>query len=111
MFQKIIKKGQLGNGTVTRQVGKGAFALIRSTLYSVQGDCFESAEAGISKEMVKYSAGLPVESVVDVKGIIKVPDTPSWSYLVVEAGDSKALLSDTSKGAESLKRRLDRREI
>lgn len=77
---KEDKKGQTvlirGHLQLTRAVGKGAFALIRSTLYSVQGVCFEDESKGISKEMIKYIAGLPVESVVDVKGVVSVPDAP-----------------------------------
>ena len=71
--KEVLIRGHL---QVTRAVGKGAFALIRSTMYSVQGVCFEDAENGISKEMIKYIAGLSVESIVDVKGIIKVPEIP-----------------------------------
>ena len=48
----------------SRLVGKGAFILLRSQLYSVQGICFESKD--ISNSMVKYIAGLPSESVVDI---------------------------------------------
>jgi len=71
--KEVLIRGYL---QLTRQVGKGAFALVRSTLYSVQAVCFESEEKKISKEMIKYIAGLPVESVVDVKGVITIPDTP-----------------------------------
>lgn len=75
------KKGQevLVRGYVhtSRGVGKGVFVVLRSTLYSVQAVCFESNE--ISKAMVKYIEGLPVESVVDVKGSITVPETPIQS--------------------------------
>lgn len=58
----------------SRLVGKGAFVLLRSQLFSVQGVCFESKN--ISNAMVKYIAGLPSESVVDVTGIVSVPDQP-----------------------------------
>mmetsp|Transcript_54724 Transcript_54724/g.81260 ORF Transcript_54724/g.81260 Transcript_54724/m.81260 type:complete len:612 (+) Transcript_54724:51-1886(+) len=65
-----------GHMQLSRLVGKGAFVLIRSSLYSVQGVCFEDPKGAISKAMVKYIAGLPVESVVDLKGIVTVPDQP-----------------------------------
>mmetsp|Transcript_43550 Transcript_43550/g.132545 ORF Transcript_43550/g.132545 Transcript_43550/m.132545 type:complete len:489 (+) Transcript_43550:866-2332(+) len=60
----------------TRLVGKGAFVLVRSSLYSVQGVCFQTKDGSISQAMVKYIAGLPSESVVDMKGILTVPDQP-----------------------------------
>lgn len=71
--KEVIIRGHL---QVTRMVGKGAFALIRSTMYSVQGVCFENNESNIPKEMVQYIAGLPVESVVDVRGIVNLPEEP-----------------------------------
>jgi hypothetical protein len=43
--------------------------LIWSSLFSVQGVAFEtSAGSIVSKAMIKYIAGLPSESVVDVVG-------------------------------------------
>ena len=63
-----------GHVQTTRGVGKGVFVLIRSALYSVQGVCFENED--IPKEMIKYIDNVPAESVVDVKGIITVPDQP-----------------------------------
>lgn len=63
-----------GHVQTSRLVGKGAFSLVRSSLYSVQCVCFESKE--VSHAMVQYAAGLPPESVVDVKGMVTVPDTP-----------------------------------
>lgn len=63
-----------GHVQTTRGVGKGVFVLIRSALYSVQGVCFENKD--IPKEMIKYIDNIPAESVVDVKGIITVPEQP-----------------------------------
>lgn len=71
--QTVLIRGHL---QTTRMVGKGAFGLIRSTLYSVQGVCFSDADTGLPIEMVKYVAGLPVESVVDVQGVVTVPELP-----------------------------------
>ena len=63
-----------GHIHTSRSVGKGAFVLIRSSLYSVQGVCFESD--AVSNAMIKYIAALPSESVVDITGIVTVPDQP-----------------------------------
>ena len=49
---------------------------MRSSLYSVQGVCFETSDGSISRAMVQYIANLPAESVIDVGGIITVPDSP-----------------------------------
>ena len=58
----------------TRSVGKGVFVVLRSTMYTVQGVCFQSEN--ISPEMIKYIDGLPVESIVDIEGVVTVPDQP-----------------------------------
>ena len=67
---------------VSRQVGKGVFVKIRSTMFTVQGVCFQSNnnnnkdDSNISPAMVKYIAGLPIESIVDVEGTVTVPNQP-----------------------------------
>merc|ERR1712238_540121 len=48
----------------SRSVGKGVFVKIRSTMFTVQGVCFQNND-GISPAMIKYISGLPVESIVD----------------------------------------------
>jgi aspartyl-tRNA synthetase len=58
----------------TRLVGKGAFVLLRSGMFSVQAVCFESKD--IPNAMIKYIGGLPSESVVDVVGTLSVPNQP-----------------------------------
>jgi len=76
----------------SRLVGKGVFLLLRSSIYSVQCVCFETKEKnnsiaydntnclkGISRQMVRYIAGLPNEAVVDVKGHISVLEKPIQS--------------------------------
>jgi aspartyl-tRNA synthetase len=51
--------------------------LIWSSLFSVQGVAFEtSAGSIVSKAMIKYIAGLPSESVVDVMGKVTTPEQP-----------------------------------
>jgi aspartyl-tRNA synthetase len=61
----------------TSLLGKGVFVLIRSGLYTVQGVAFQSES--VSAAMIQYVGGLPVESVVDVQGVVSVPDTPVHS--------------------------------
>jgi aspartyl-tRNA synthetase len=65
-----------GHIHTSRLVGKGVFVLIRSSLYSVQGVCFETKDGSISNAMIKYIATIPAESVVDVTGTLTVTDTP-----------------------------------
>jgi aspartyl-tRNA synthetase len=55
--------------------GKIAFCLLRSGLYSVQGVAAESVH-NVTNPMCKYIAALPAESVVDVTGIIAIPNEP-----------------------------------
>eukprot|EP00979_Chaetoceros_neogracilis_P000015 scaffold11_cov248-Chaetoceros_neogracile.AAC.5 len=69
--QEVLVRGYVQN---SRLVGKGSFILLRSKLHTVQGVCFESND--ISNAMVKYIAGLPSESVVDVTGKVTVPEQP-----------------------------------
>jgi aspartyl-tRNA synthetase len=57
-----------------RGFGKGVFAIVRSSLYTVQCVCFESPE--IPKTMVEYISKLSNESIVDVSGVVTVPDSP-----------------------------------
>jgi len=71
--KEVLVRGHL---QTARLVGKGAFVLVRSSLYSVQGVCFEAKDGSISNAMVKYIAGLPSESVVDMVGTVSVPDQP-----------------------------------
>ena len=67
----VLVRGHL---QTSRLVGKGTFVLIRSSLYTVQGVCFESKD--VPAAMVKYIANLPSEAVVDMKGKVTVPDQP-----------------------------------
>jgi len=69
--QKVLVRGFL---QTTRGVGKGVFIVVRSTMFTVQGVCFQNKE--IPPEMVKYIVGLPIESIVDVEGVVSVPDAP-----------------------------------
>jgi aspartyl-tRNA synthetase len=55
--------------------GKIAFCLVRSGLHSVQGVAAENVH-GVTSSMCKYIAALPLESVVDVTGIVATPLEP-----------------------------------
>lgn len=69
--QTVLVRGHL---QTVRSVGKGLFALVRSSMYTVQGVAFQSET--VSAAMLKYIAGLPVESVVDMQGVVLVTDQP-----------------------------------
>ena len=69
--KQVLVRGYL---QTSRELGKGVFVLVRSSLYTVQGVAFASKE--ISQGMVKYIAKLPLESVVDMEGTVTVPDSP-----------------------------------
>ena len=60
-------------------------------MYTVQGVCFTGkgdgdTETEISPDMIKYISGLPVESIVDVEGVVSIPNEPidSCSQKMVE---------------------------
>jgi nondiscriminating aspartyl-tRNA synthetase len=86
--QTVLLRGFLQN---TRAVGKGVFVVIRSTMFTAQGVCFQNDSKGISADMIKYIAGLPSESIVDIEGIVTVPDQP------VEACTQKMVEVQVSK--------------
>ncbi|KAL7566024.1 hypothetical protein ACA910_011043 [Epithemia clementina (nom. ined.)] len=69
--QTVLVRGHLSK---VRAQGKGVFCLLRSTFFTIQGVAFESPE--IPSAMIKYISGLPLESVVDMKGTVTVPDQP-----------------------------------
>eukprot|EP01084_Bolivina_argentea_P054703 100310_1 len=60
-----------------RDKGKGVFLLLRQTLFTIQAVMFSSKE--ISKAAVRYIADLPPETVVDIKGIVKLAPSPIQS--------------------------------
>jgi aspartyl-tRNA synthetase len=61
----------------SRPVGKGCFVILRQQIDSVQAVMFQGPS--VPKEMVKYAASLPLETVVDVLAEITVPDVPIQS--------------------------------
>jgi aspartyl-tRNA synthetase len=72
--QIVTIRGHLQKSVLT---GKIAFCLVRSALSSVQGVAAESSI--ISNAMCKYIAALPAESVVDVTGVVSIPNEPILS--------------------------------
>ncbi len=58
---RVLLRGRL---QTSRAVGKGVFVLLRQGIYSVQAVMFQGG--GVSKEMVKYAAAVPKESVIDI---------------------------------------------
>eukprot|EP00804_Cyclotella_cryptica_P019897 CCRYP_007806-RA/>CCRYP_007806-RA protein AED:0.02 eAED:0.02 QI:192/1/1/1/0.75/0.4/5/4183/623 len=69
--QTVVVRGYLHT---SRGVGKGAFVLLRSSLYTVQCVAFESDE--IPPAMIKYMTNVPVESIIDVCGVLTIPQKP-----------------------------------
>ena len=69
--KEVLVRGHLHT---SRGVGKGAFVLLRSSLYTVQCVAFESND--IPPAMIKYMTNVPSESIVDVKGTIVLPSVP-----------------------------------
>ena len=55
-------------------------------MFTVQGVCFQKPDNDISTDMIKYISGLPVESIVDVEGVVTIPNEPidSCSQKMVE---------------------------
>jgi aspartyl-tRNA synthetase len=64
----------------SRAVGKGCFVVLRQQIDTVQAVMFQGAS--VPKEMVKYAASLPLESVVDVLAEITVPEVPIQSTTI-----------------------------
>lgn len=58
---RVLLRGRLHT---SRAVGKGVFVLLRQGIYSVQAVMFQGGD--VSKEMVKFAAAIPKESVVDI---------------------------------------------
>jgi lysyl-tRNA synthetase class II len=61
----------------SRSVGKGVFILLRQTTYSVQGVVWQGSR--VTKNMVKYAAGISLESIIDIEADIINAATPVQS--------------------------------
>lgn len=64
----------------SRAVGKGIFVVLRQTTHTVQSVLFQGPE--VPKAMVKYAQGISLESIVDVRAVVTVPDSPVLSTTV-----------------------------
>ena len=86
--KKVLVRGFLHT---SRGVGKGAFVVLRSSLFTVQCVAFESKsrvgggnDDGVNTDdnntippaMIKYMTGVPAESIIDVCGTVTVPANP-----------------------------------
>lgn len=71
--QRVLVRGRLHT---SRAVSKNmSFVVLREKGYTVQ--CILSVKADlVSKQMVKFASGLSRESIVDVEGVITVPENP-----------------------------------
>jgi aspartyl/asparaginyl-tRNA synthetase len=68
------------------------FLNLRQRMYSVQGLVFVSQDS-VSKQMVKWAAGIPAESVVLVEGTVQSPQEEVKSATV---GDAEILIGKVS---------------
>lgn len=59
----------------TRGKGKSAFLVLRQRTATVQAVMFAN-DTTVSRGMVKYACGIPKESIVDVEGVVAVPQAP-----------------------------------
>jgi aspartyl-tRNA synthetase len=64
----------------SRAVGKGSFLILRQKIDSVQAVMFQGKS--VPKAMVKYSASLSLETVVDVLAEVTIPEVPVQSTTI-----------------------------
>jgi lysyl-tRNA synthetase class II len=60
--------------STSRAVGKGIFLVLRQNINTIQAVMFQGSK--VSKQMVKYAAGISLESVIDVFATVSRPDVP-----------------------------------
>jgi aspartyl/asparaginyl-tRNA synthetase len=70
----IWLRGRIGN---SRAVSKGCFLVVRQNISSIQAIVWQ--RENIPKAMVKYAQGLSLETVIDIKVTVAVPETPVLS--------------------------------
>jgi nondiscriminating aspartyl-tRNA synthetase len=75
--QQVWIRGRLAT---SRAVGKGVFLVLRQQIDTVQGVMFQGAK--VPKAMIKYAAGISLESVVDILAEVTVAPTPIESATV-----------------------------
>jgi len=66
--QSIWLRARVGN---SRAVGKGIFLLVRQNIHTAQCVMFQGAN--VPKDMVKYAAGISLESIVDIRAEVTKP--------------------------------------
>ncbi len=64
----------------SRSVGKGVFVLLRQTTQTVQAVVWQGSK--VPKAMIKYAAGVSLESIVDIKASVSAAETPVQSATV-----------------------------
>jgi aspartyl-tRNA synthetase len=64
----------------SRAVGKGIFLVLRQNISTVQAVMFQGSK--IPKAMVKYAAGIPLESIVDIYAFVTKPEIPVQSVTI-----------------------------
>ena len=76
-----------------------AFILFRDKINTMQGILLENKEKNISREMVKYTAKVPVESIVDVYGKVLKAETfiKSATFHEIEFSVEKLLVVSASE--------------
>ena len=72
--KKVLMRARLHT---VRLQAKNCFLVLRQGVSTLQGIVTQSGE--IPKEMLKFIAGTPVESVIDVSGILKAVESPITS--------------------------------
>ncbi|EPZ32107.1 Aminoacyl-tRNA synthetase, class II (D/K/N)-like domain-containing protein [Rozella allomycis CSF55] len=75
--KSVLIRGRLHN---SRMTGKQTFMVLRGNCETVQVIVAQSHQ--VSKQMLKFSAGIPKESIVDIEGIVKVVQTPVESCTI-----------------------------
>ena len=70
--QEVLLRGRIHN---VRGKGKSAFIVLRQQTATVQVTLFVD-DVTVSKQMVKWVSALTRESVVDIKGLVVVPEVP-----------------------------------
>lgn len=104
--------------STSRAVGKGIFLVLRQNINTIQSVMFQGSK--ISKQMIKYAAGISLESVIDVFATVTRPDVPvagatisnlelqiSEIHVVSRAQDLPFLVEDAGRNeAEALANQL-----
>ncbi|EFJ52967.1 hypothetical protein VOLCADRAFT_72624 [Volvox carteri f. nagariensis] len=118
--QKVLVRARVHT---TRGKGKSAFLVLRQRTATVQAVLFAD-DVTVSKGMVKYATQIPKESIVDLEGVVKVPEKPiegcsqkdvelqvTGIRTVSRAATLPFELVDASRSEEEVKAAAERGEI